>query len=321
MKIRLGYVAMTLNLVDASPSGTVTLTTYNKLASEEAKMYKLKKVTEQNLKNTYRILLYNQAYNIHVYRLTSKLVPLATHPLLENWDYVSDFKEEFKKIGDYVKENDFRVSAHPDHYTLINSASTKVLEDSIRDLDYHVKLFEAMGLEDYKYKLVMHVGGLYKDKAPSIERFKENFVKLPDRIRKRIMLENDDKSYSAADVLGICKDLKIPMVVDIHHHKCVNKGEKLEDMLGEIFDTWNGEYFNPKIHFSSPKSEKDFRSHADNIDLGEFTEFLEIAKKTGRDFDIMLEAKNKDSALLKLSEEISNLSGVEKLNESEFLIN
>lgn len=320
MKIRLGYVAMSLNLVDASPSGTITATAYSKLTSEESKMHKLRKITEHNLKNTYRILLYNKAYNISVYRFTSKLIPLATHPAIESWDYVTDFMDEFRQIGDYVKQNDFRVSAHPDHYTLINSSSRKIVDESIVDLDYHVKLYEAMGLDDYRYKLVIHVGGLYKDKRTSIERFKENFEKLPDRIRKRIMLENDDKSYTALDVLEICKELKIPMVLDVHHHKCVNNGEGLEDLLEEIFNTWNGEYFNPKIHFSSPKSEKDFRSHADNIDLGEFTRFLEVAKKVGRDFDIMLEAKNKDSALLKLSEELQELSYAERVSEGEFNI-
>lgn len=320
MRIRLGYVAMTMNLVDASPSGTLTVTSFNKLAGEESRMHRLRKITEQNLRNTYRILLYNKAFNINVYRFTSKLVPLATHPLVEHWDYTGDFIQEFRQIGNYVKKNDFRVSAHPDHYTLINSSSEEVLEDSVRDLDYHVRIYEAMGLEDYRYKLVMHVGGLYKNKESSIDRFKERFVKLPDRIRKRILLENDDKSYSALDVLGICKDLQIPMVVDVHHHNCVNRGEKLEELLPDIFDTWNGEYFKPKIHFSSPKDEKNFRSHADNIDFEEFIGFMKVARKVGRDFDVMLEAKNKDSALLTLSEQLSELSWFERVNEGEFLV-
>ncbi|MCX7710037.1 MAG: UV DNA damage repair endonuclease UvsE [Clostridia bacterium] len=318
MKIRLGYVAMTLNLEKCSPSGTVTVANFKKLPDEEARMYRLRKITRENLSNTLRILRYNKALNISVYRFTSKLIPLATHPLIEHWDYREDFKEEFSEIGKFVKENDFRVSAHPDHYTLINSHSDKVLEESIKDLDYHVKIYEAMGLEDYRYKLVLHVGGLYKDKKTSIERFKENFVKLPDRIRKRIILENDDKSYTAADVLEICKELKIPMVIDIHHHRCVNHGESLLSLLPEVFDTWKGEYFKPKIHFSSPKSEKDFRSHADFIDIGEFAGFLEIAGAIGRDFDVMLEAKSKDSALLQLSNELKNVKGIRSINESEF---
>jgi UV DNA damage endonuclease len=320
MIFRLGYVAMTLNLENCSPSGTVTVANFSKLPDEDARMYRLRRIARDNLKNTFRILLYNKALNIKVYRFTSKLIPLATHPLVAHWDYVEDFREEFRQIGDFVKENDFRVSAHPDHYTLINSTSAEVLAESVKDLDYHVKLYEAMGLEDYRYKLVMHVGGLYKDRMSSIERFKENFTKLPERIRKRIMLENDDKSYTAADVLGICKELKIPMVMDIHHHRCVNNGERLEDLLPEVFATWRGDYFNPKVHFSSPKSDRDFRSHADDIDINEFQVFLEAARTTGQDFDVMLEAKNKDSALLALSESLKNLDIVRQISESEFEI-
>lgn len=318
MRFRLGYVAMTLNLVDCSPSNTVTLTSFNKLAGEEARLYRLRKLTRKNLENTLRILRYNQAYNIKVYRLTSKLVPLATHPIIEHWDYIADFKEEFREIGDFAKENDFRISAHPDHYTLINSASEKVVADALADLDYHVKVYEAMGLSDCRYKLVIHVGGLYKDKPTSIHRFKESFRKLPDRIRCRIILENDDKSYTAADVLGICKELQIPMVLDVHHHRCVNNGERLEELLPQIFDTWKDEVFPPKIHFSSPKCEKDFRSHADWIESEEFVHFLQIVRETGRDFDVMLEAKSKDSALLQLSEQLGAVDWVRKINEAEF---
>ncbi len=320
MKFRLGYVAMTLSLKDCSPSKTITVTAFNKIADRNAGISKLKRLARENLSNTLRILRYNKAYNIRVYRLTSKLVPLATHPAVGEWDYADELKNEFREIGDFIKENDFRVSAHPDHYTLINPINRKVLIESVKDLDYHVKVYERMGLSDYRYKLVMHVGGLYKDKTGSIERFKENFLNLPDRIRKRIILENDDKSYTASDVLGICRELKIPMVLDIHHHNCNNNGESLAELLPYVFNTWNGEHFYPKLHFSSPKNCKAFRSHADDIDLKEFAGFLNMAVKAGRDFDVMLEAKNKELALLKLSRQLKCFNWIKCLNENEFEI-
>lgn len=319
MIFRLGYVAMTLNLEDCSPSGTVTLKSFNKLPDEEARLYRLKKVARKNLENTLRILRYNKALNIDVYRLTSKLIPLATHPSAEGWDYIGDFKDILKEIGAFIRENDFRISAHPDHYTLINSENEKVLEDSIKDLDYHVKIYEAMGL-DYKYKLVMHLGGVYKNKEESIRRFKTNFSKLPERISSRITLENDDKSYTANEILKVCRELDIPMVLDIHHHNCVNAGGPLETIINEVFKTWEGEYFNPKIHFSSPKSCKDFRSHADFIELKEFADFLETVKSTNMAFDAMLEAKSKDTALIKLSKELSELEKVRRINTGTFEI-
>ena len=301
MKLRLGYVAMTLNLADSSPSGAVTYKTYQALQGEGARRHRLHKVTEKNLDNTRRILLYNKAMEIPVYRFSSKLVPLATHPDLMDWDYTGDFSELLREIGRVVKENAFRVSAHPDHFTIINSPLGKVFEDSLRDLDYHVRLFEAMGLEDYRYKLVLHVGGVYGNKKDSAERFCENFVKLPDRIRKRLIIENDDRSYNTFEVLDICKKLRAPMALDVHH-------------------TWLGEAFPPKVHFSSPKSARDYRSHADYIDYAEFIDFISIAARTGRDVDVMLEAKSKDTALLKLSGELSSTDGIKCLNHGEYIL-
>lgn len=320
MKIRLGYVAMTLNLEDCSPSGTVTLSRISRMPDERARLYRLRKTTRKNLENTLRILRYNLAMGIKVYRLTSKLVPLATHPVIEDWDYAGEFGSEFREIGDFIKENDFRVSAHPDHFTIINSPVEKVVADSIKDLEYHNRLYRAMGLEDCSYKLVMHVGGLYKDKISSIARFKENFVKLPDNIRKRIIIENDDKSYSAGDVLELCTELETPMVIDIHHYNCLKGSESLESLLPAAFSTWKNEYFVPKIHFSSPRSEKEFRSHADYIDFESFCSFLKIAAGVNRDFDIMIEAKAKNLALEKLAEQLDTLDWVRRINDTEFEI-
>ncbi len=319
MKFRLGYVAMTLNLEDCSPSGTVTYTTYKMLSSEESRLYKLRKAADKNLQNTLRILRYNKALNISVYRLTSKLIPLATHPDMQWWRYIDDFSDSLQKIGEFIKENELRVSAHPDHYTLINSPVDKVLQDSIRDLDYHVQLFEAMGL-DNKYKLVLHVGGVYGNKQDSIKRFYHNFISLPDRIRKRLIIENDDKSYNTYEVLELCQKLRVPMVLDVHHHNCICREYDLGTVLPEIFSTWDQEYYPPKVHFSSPRSSKDFRSHADLIDYNEFISFLETAARVNMDFDIMLEAKYKDTALLKLSDELASTAGIVQLNNGEFVI-
>ena len=320
MIVRLGYVAMTLNLKDASPSKTVTFTTYNKISSKEGKRYRLERLTLANLKNTLRILRYNLTSEIYVYRFTSKLVPLATHPLIEDWHYEEEFKEKFKEIGNFIKENDLRVSAHPDHFTLLNSPDEKVFEDALRDLEYHYKIYKAMGLDDARYKLVLHVGGLYGKKESSIIRFIDRFKKLPPHIQDIVIIENDDKSFNAKDVLAICRELNIPMVFDVHHYYCNNDGEKIYDILPHIFDTWQGEYFNPKIHFSSPKSKKQFRNHADNININEFISFIDIARQINRDFDVMLEAKNKDNALFDLVEKLKTKKDIEFLNTSTFRI-
>lgn len=287
----------------------------------ELKTYKLEELVKQNLYNTKRILIHNDARDIKVYRFTSKLVPLATHPEVIQWDYVKRFKKELLDIGDYVKSHNLRVSAHPDHFTLLNTPKADVLDTSIRDLHYHGTLFEGMGLSEEEGKLVLHVGGLYEGKAEALQRFEKNFLELPSSIRKRIILENDDKIYTAKDVLKLCRKLKIPMVLDIHHHWCHHEGEDIVDMIEAIFQTWEGEKFPPKIHVSSPKPGKNIRAHADNVDVKFFYAFLEKALRLNHNFDVMIEAKNKDKALLNLMKELENYKNIIILDGASFEIN
>ncbi len=304
MRIRFGYVAMALGLQDGSPNKTITYKRFAELKDDELRLYKLKDLTRQNLDITRRILLYNRASDIHLYRFTSKLIPLATHSEVLNWDYAAMFKDEFLQLGSFIKENSLRVSAHPDHFTVINTPKTEILKAAVADLDYHVKLFEAMGLDESHAKLVVHVGGAYGSKLKAADKFIENFKSIDPRLSKRIILENDDKSFTAQEVLEICQELAIPMVLDIHHHWCNNAGESIGDLLGEIFNTWNSEAFPPKIHASSAKDSKNIRAHADYLDIEFLTDFLTLAKAEDRDFDIMIEAKMKDYALLRAMKEL-----------------
>lgn len=177
----------------------------------------------------------------------------------------------------------------------------------MRNLNHAVDLYDLMNYEEGK--LVLHTGSSAGGKEKSINRFINNFEKFPERIRKRVILENDDKVFSAKEVLYICENLKIPMVLDVHHHNCRNDGEDLSSLLKDIFDTWNGEKFPPKIHFSSPKEGELDRKHADYINVNEFADFLDLAKETvNRDFDVMIEAKKKDLALFKLMDDLKKIN-------------
>lgn len=301
MRIRLGYVAMALRLQDCSPSKTVTLKNLNKIPDYQDQVGRLARIARENLANTLRILKANYYDGIMFYRFTSRLIPLCTHPQFLEWNYRAELAEEFKAIGDFVKEHGMRVGLHPDHFTLLNSPKPEVQEASVRDLDYHLNLLEGMGLERTA-KLVIHVGGKYQDRSLALERFKEQFKALPEKVRERLILENDDRCFTAAEVLKLAKEIGVPMVVDIHHHQILNNGEEIRAMLPEIFAAWGGE--TPKVHLSSPRSEKDQRSHADYIETGSAVTFINLARELDRDFDIMLEAKQKDLALLKLAEEL-----------------
>lgn len=319
MRVRFGYVAISLNVKDCSPSKAVTATNLDKIDDAEARIIKMRKIAKENINNTLRILKFNAAHDIMVYRITSKLVPLATHPIAHGWNYIDDLADDFRKLGDFIKERKMRVSSHPDHFTLLNSPRKDVHEASLRDLNYHKNMFEAMGLYDGP-RMVLHVGGLYGDKDASIKRFVENCSRLPDTVKNSIMLENDDKIYNAEEVLNLCRRLNMPMVLDVHHDWCNPSKWDIGEYIEAIFDTWKGHGVPPKIHFSSPKSDKEIRSHADFIAKDDFLSFLYKAKDIGRDFDVMIEAKQKDLALFKLMEDMKGINGITFINGAEIEI-
>ncbi|MBM7686846.1 UV DNA damage repair endonuclease UvsE [Defluviitalea raffinosedens] len=303
MYIRLGYVAIALGLPNVTSSSHLTFTRYQKLISEEEKINQLKKVTLSNLNDLYTILKYNIEHQVHFYRITSRLVPLATHPEVKDWRYRTFFKEDFKRIGELVKSHGMRVDTHPDQFNVLNSTREEVVEATIRDLMYHHALFEDM---DYPLgKMVLHIGSTQGGKEKAMERFIENFNKAPKEIRDKLILENDDKSFTAKDVLSICKEIKAPMVLDIHHHLCNNEGE--EPDLEAIFSTWEGTNLPPKIHLSSPKEGPKDRRHADYINPMDFIQFAEKVKEFNIDIDVMLESKKKDLSLFALVKDIKAL--------------
>ena len=306
MKIRLGHVAISNALgKKVTSSSNVTYKTYSKITSEEKKIEKLKSITHSNFEGLEKILRYNIENDIHFYRLTSALIPLTTHPDVPNWGYRKLFKKDFEYIGKLIKKNNMRVDTHPDQFNVINSANDEVVKNTIKNLSRQVEWFEDM---DYPIgKMVIHVGGATGGKESALSRFVDNFKTFPHDIQTRLIIENDDKIYTAHETLTLCKQLDIPMVLDVHHHNCNNEGENIYDMLGEIFGTWNKQQLPPKIHFSSPRDGELDRKHADYIDASSFIDFIENSRIVNTDFDVMLECKEKDIALFKLVDDIKKL--------------
>ena len=313
MKIRFGYVANTLGLWDASPSKTLTFTRYSTLSKDE-RMEKLKLLTAQNLQNTKRILHYNIAHEIEVYRFSSSLVPLATHPEVM-WDFLTPFKNEWKEIGDLIKHFKLRVSFHPNHFTLFTSPREQVTTNAVISMDYHFKMLRAMNALDTGL-INIHIGGAYGDKISSLNRFHQNLKKLPKEIKKHMTLENDDKTYDILETLTACEKENIPMVLDYHHY-LANSGEiDLPLYLDRIYKTWDKFNIIPKVHISSPKSDQVFRAHADFVSLDSVLPFLKMAKELNQDFDIMIEAKQKNLAMQRLVDEIAAIRGVKRISSS-----
>lgn len=294
MRIRLGYVANPLTLKETY-SHTMTYQRYQTLGRKKGNE-KLEEIIKENFNALHKVLLYNKQNEIYFYRLSHNLIPLATHPNV-SFDYAKRYRKEFLEIGEKLKDPSLRVDMHPEQYCVLNSQHSSVLQNSLQILIYHQKLFRLMNLDG---KCILHIGSSVPNKEEALQRFVNHYVKLPKNIQKMIYLENDDKTYNAYETLCLCEKLKIPMVFDYHHHICNPSKIKLEEYFSRILKTWEKEKNPPKMHFSSPKSRKEFRSHHFYIDYQKFIQFLEFLKPYEQDIDIMLECKGKDEALFTL---------------------
>ncbi|WP_127534422.1 UV DNA damage repair endonuclease UvsE [Paenibacillus kobensis] len=339
MIVRFGFVAMSMLLENASPSKTMTYASFSKLEDREAALRKLERVAEVNLDNSLRLLRHCRGSGVQVYRFSSKLVPLFTHDALSGWDPFPVLADKFSAIGEFVRDNGMRVSFHPDHFCVFSTPRPEVLAKSTEDLGYHVRMLEAMGLNETA-KNNIHVGGAYGDKNVSGKRFIEQFGALDPRLKHRITLENDDKTFNVRETLDIAENVGVPMVLDIHHHAVNNGGESEASLCGELWpriaDTWRREnerlaetgqsaygglsgsavdadregsggvrdrMLPPKIHASSPKSVSDPRGHADYVEAAPLLRFLQQVSGSAPAIDCMLEAKRKDDALFQLMNE------------------
>lgn len=288
----------------------MTFARYKELPDEERKQ-RLLEITKTNLINTKRALHYNIGHEIMLYRMSSSIVPLATHPDVM-WDYLTPFKEEFAEIGQLVKDHGLRVSFHPNQYTLFTSPRPEVTKNAVIDMEYHHKMLEAMGVED-RSVINIHIGGTYGDKEQTLIRFYENIKSLPLHIKKIMTLENDDKTYNTEETLTVCQNETIPLVFDYHHHMANLCDKPLEELLLPIFETWKHRGIIPKIHLSSPKSEKTFRSHADFVNAEFVKPLIQLLRPLQMDVDFMIEAKLKDQACLQLVEDLSKIRGIKRI--------
>ena len=256
---------------------------------------------ENNLASLMKILKFNVEHGILFFRITSDLVPFASHPVCK-FDWSRHFRKRFQEIGDFIKNHGIRISMHPDQFILINSLDNRVFENSIRELVYHARVLDLMEL-DASAKIQIHVGGVYGDKEASMKRFVERFEMLDETVKRRLVIENDDRRYNLKDCLKISAKVGIPMLFDVFHHKVNNSGETTKEAFGFFASTWKQEDGLPMVDFSSQLPSNSKGKHAETLNLGIFREFLEETKPF--DFDIMLEIKDKEVSALKAIDIVS----------------
>lgn len=208
--IRFGYVAMSMNLQHASPSQTMTHKQFSGLKDEEAAIRKLERIAVSNIENCLRLLKHNALHDIHFFRFSSKLIPLANHPDLAGWDFLTPLLPALDGIRSYLQEHPMRVDFHPDHFVLLNSTDPQVMKNSLKTLRLHEGLLNGMGIYPL-HRCVLHVGGAHGDKEKAMEQFIHNWGLTPESIQRMIMLENDDTVFSAFDALYLCEKLGSPL--------------------------------------------------------------------------------------------------------------
>lgn len=248
-----------------------------------------------NLACLRRILRYNARKGLRFFRVSSDLVPFASHPVC-TFDWASHFAGELRGIGDYIKKNGLRISMHPDQFVLINSNRPDVVERSVAELDYHCRVLDAMEL-DTSAKVQIHVGGVYGDRDAAIRRFVSNFRRLPARIRRRLAIENDDRSYSLGDCISIHRRVRIPVIFDVFHHEILSSGEPVREAIALAAGTWRRGDEPIMVDYSSQARGRRRGSHAERLSPVRFRRFLKEVE--GMDFDLMLEIKDKERSALR----------------------
>jgi UV DNA damage endonuclease len=229
------------------------------------------------------------------FRITSDLIPFASHPICQ-FDWLSYFQDKLAEIGAYVRAHHLRISLHPGQFAILNSRVENVVVNTIKELRYHVELLDAMNL-DTSAKIQLHVGGVYGNKEESIWRFVRRYDNLDEAIKRRLVIENDERTYAASDCLRVYTETGVPVLFDVLHHELSNSGESIAQAITRLSKTWQDKDGIPMVDYSCRKAGRSKISHTDSIDLSHFERFLIETRPI--DFDIMLEIKDKEASALK----------------------
>ena len=261
-----------------------------------------KDLSIHNISDITKLVDWNIENNIYVLRLSSDMFPHSVNPRCEGYD-LDYCTKQLKEIGQYCRERNVRLTFHPGQFNVIASPNDLVFQNTLHDLQRHCDILDLMDC-DQNSVMVIHGGGIYGDKPKTIARWCENFKKLPENVRNRLVLENCEKNFNIEDCLYVSKITGVPVVFDTHHFECYKLlhpeevfKEPHQYMLA-ILTTWRKRGIKPKFHVSEQGSGR-VGHHSDYIEtIPQY--LLDIPKKYHTKIDIMIEAKMKEQAILRL---------------------
>ncbi|MFH1153567.1 MAG: UV DNA damage repair endonuclease UvsE [Pseudomonadota bacterium] len=279
----------------------------------EEQLRRLSSICLDNARQLGAALSFCHAAGIRDFRINSQILPLKTHPHagygLDDLPENKAIRNEFRTCREFSIAHDLRLTFHPDQFILLSSPDPDITLRSLADLEYQTEVAELVNAD----VINIHGGGAYGDKSAALKRLRASIERLPDRVRSRLTLENDDRIYSPLDLVPVCRDMDIPLVYDVHHHRCLDDGLGLQDATLMAMGTWNRE---PLFHVSSPLDRSNaaaFRKHSDYIDVTDFPkEWIDLA------ITVEVEAKAKEMAVIRLMQDLASLDSTR--NQSDCLI-
>lgn len=264
-----------------------------RLASFQAERFHT--VVQENLACLRKTISYNIAHGLLFFRISSDLVPFASHPVLD-LDWAETYRSSFQEIGTTIRRNRLRISMHPDQFVVLNSPRNDVVQRSIAELEYHARVLDLMQL-DSSAKVQVHAGGVYGDPDTALERFAHTLTTSCSKaVRRRLVIENDERNYSLKGCMVLHRLTNLPVLLDTFHHSLRNDGESLRYAIRTAASTWKDHDGVPMVDYSSQEPGKRPGTHAHSIDISHFRTCMEEAGDS--DMDVMLEIKDKERSAL-----------------------
>jgi UV DNA damage endonuclease len=265
-----------------------------------ARLARLAELARSNARSLNAAVEWCAKHDIGAFRIVSQILPVKTHPecgyRIDELPGADEIVAEFRRACAAARRLDVRLSFHPDQFVVLNSPRPDVVAKSIAELEYHAEVAEWVGTDVVN----IHAGGAYGDKARALEALRRTIDRLADAVRSRLTLENDDVTFTPADLLPLCRADGVPLCYDVHHHRCLADGLSIGEATAAACETWPRE---PLFHISSPLdgwTGRDPKRHHDFIDPADFPAVWRDASIT-----VEVEAKAKETAVLRLAETLS----------------
>ena len=285
--IRYGFACKTVGV----PQADLTAITLARATHEN-----MRNVCRHNLRALETMLRYCAEAHIPLMRISSDIIPLASHPQ-NSFDWQRELHEELASVRATLAQTGIRVSMHPGQYTVLNSPRQDVVDRAVDDLTFHADFLDALGA-DGSARIILHLGGGYGDRASALDRLTDNLLALPPQVLGRVSLENDERVFNIEDALAVCGKCGLPAIFDVFHHSLNAPAFGTQAYwIDRAMESWCPHHGRPKLHYSQQLAGGKPGMHSRSIGMKDFLEFHRALE--AREVDVMLEVKDKNLSAVK----------------------